>query len=376
MKIVLAFDKFKGSATSQQLNDAVQQALGNEPGLSVSAVPIADGGDGTTEILASCKQGQWVSISVPAPLIFLPPVDARYFLCDDGTALIEVAAASGLVLVPDELRDPYRTSTLGTGLMMRDAMERGCRHIVLGMGGSATCDAAMGILCALGAEFFDSNGRHIFPCGATLGEIVHIETAGIPDEVKECHFTLLSDVDNPLCGERGTAHVYAPQKGADPEQVRRLEMGMRHVAEIVGEEIATRAGCGAAGGIPSLMLHLLNCELLAGAPYVLAHNGMNEAIDHADLIITGEGRLDNQTLMGKGPGHVIKLAHERNIPVTAICGGIDTDFDPKGAGLLAAIGVSEGLPLEEAMDTTSTLNRVCIAARQLITKLTETCRCK
>ena len=146
---------------------------------------------------------------------------------------------------------------------------------------------------------------------------------------------------------------------------------MRHVAEIVGEEIATRAGCGAAGGIPSLMLHLLNCELLAGAPYVIAHNGMDKTIDHADLIITGEGRLDSQTLMGKGPGHVIKLAHARNIPVAAICGAIDADFDPKGAGLLSAIGVSEGLQHEEAMDTTSTLNRVCIAARQLITKLKE-----
>ena len=371
MKIVLAFDKFKGSATSQQLNDAVQQALSEYSGLSVNAVPIADGGDGTTDVLAACKQGQWVSLSVPGPLITLPPVNARYFLCDDSTALIEVAAASGLVLVPDELRDPFRMSTLGTGLMMRDAMERGSRHIVLGMGGSATCDAAMGILCALGAEFFDTNGRHIFPCGGTLREIAHIETAGIPHEVQECLFTLLADVDNPLCGERGTAHVYAPQKGADPEQVRQLELGMRHVTEIVGEEIATRAGCGAAGGIPALMLHLLNCELLAGAPYVLAHNGLNEAIDHADLIITGEGRLDRQTLMGKGPGHVINLAHEQGILVAAICGAVDADFDAEKAGLLAAIGVSDGLPPEKAMDTVSTLERVCSAVQRLVSEFSK-----
>lgn len=368
MKIVLAFDKFKGSATSQQLNNAVQQALSDHEGLSVISVPLADGGDGTTAVLASNKQGEWQSMSVPGPLISLPPVNASYFQGDDGTAVIEVAAASGLVLVPNELRDPFRMSTLGTGLLMRDAMERGSRHIVLGLGGSATCDAAMGILCALGVEFFDVNGRHLFPSGANLKEIDHIETAGIPHEVKACKFTLLADVDNPLCGERGTAHVYAPQKGADPEQVRQLELGMCHVAEIVGETIATTPGCGAAGGIPSLMMHLLDCELLAGAPYVLSHNGMNDAVMHADLIITGEGRLDRQTMMGKGPGYVINMAHELGIPVAAICGAIEEGFDPKEAGLLTAVGVSDGLPIEEAMDHTSTIKRVSITAQQIVSE--------
>ena len=366
MKIVLAFDKFKGSATSQQLNDAVQQALSDYEGLSVISVPLADGGDGTTTVLAANKQGEWQSMAVPGPLISLPPVNARYFLSDDGIAVIEVASASGLVLVPKELRDPFSMSTLGTGLLMRDAMERGSRHIVLGMGGSATCDAGMGILCALGAEFFDANGRHLFPSGASLKEIDHIETAGIPHEVKACKFTLLADVDNPLCGERGTAHVYAPQKGANPEQVRQLELGMCHVADIVGQRIASRAGCGAAGGIPALMLHLLNCELLAGAPYILAHNGMNEAVNHTDLIITGEGRLDRQTMMGKGPGYVINMAHELGIPVAAICGAIDDNFDPKEADLLIAVGVSHGLPPEEAMDPISTLNRVSVAAQRIV----------
>lgn len=368
MRIVLAFDKFKGSATSQQLNNAVQQALSDYEGLSVISVPLADGGDGTTAVLAANKPGEWRSMSVPGPLISSPPVNASYFLGDNGTAVIEVATASGLVLVPEELRDPFRMSTLGTGLLMRDAMERGSHHIVLGMGGSATCDAAMGILCALGVEFFDANGRHLFPCGANLREINHIETAGIPHEVKACKFTLLADVDNPLCGERGTAHVYAPQKGADPEQVKQLELGMSHVAEIVGETIATTPGCGAAGGIPSLMMHLLDCELLAGAPYVLAHNGMNEAVEHADLIITGEGRLDRQTMMGKGPGYVINMAHELGIPVAAICGVIEEGFDPMETGLLTAVGVSNGLPLEEAMDPISTLKRVSIAAQQIVSK--------
>ena len=168
MKIVLAFDKFKGSATSQQLNYAVQQALSDYEGLSVISVPLADGGDGTTAVLASNMQGEWQSMSVPGPLISLPPVNASYFLSDDGTAVIEVAAASGLVLFPKELRDPFRMSTLGTGLLIRDAMERGSRHIILGMGGSATCDAAIGILCALGVEFFHS----------TRGKSMQVHVAG------------------------------------------------------------------------------------------------------------------------------------------------------------------------------------------------------
>ena len=166
------------------------------------------------------------------------------------------------------------------------------------------------------------------------------------------------DVDNPLCGERGTAHVYAPQKGASPEQVDELERGMVHVAGLVGSGIADRPGCGAAGGIPALMLHLLDCELMPGAPYVLERNGFAEALEAADLVITGEGRLDAQTLMGKGPGYVIQSAQERGIPVAAVCGMIDPAFDPVTHGLAAAVAVSDGLPVDEAMNTESTLTRV------------------
>ena len=367
MKVVLAFDKFKGSATSQQLNGAAQDVLCGLDAVNVVCVPVADGGDGTTVVLAAGRQGQWIGMMAVAPLVQLPPVNARYFLCDDGTALIEVAAASGLALVPEEARDVMRATTLGTGLMMRDAMERGSRHIVLGLGGSATCDAAMGIMCALGAEFLDADGHHLYPCGESLEKIAHIETFGIPPTVRDCRFTLLTDVDNPLCGERGSAHVYAPQKGASPEQVEQLECGMVHVASLVGEDIAQRSGCGAAGGIPALMLHLLDCELLPGGPYILEHNGLAEALDGADLVITGEGRLDEQTLMGKGPGCVIAMAREHGVPVAAVCGSIAPDFDYKKAGLAAAIAVSDGLPLDEAMDPAATLHRVASAVKQLVT---------
>ena len=371
MKVVLAFDKFKGSATAQQLNEAAQESLRGLDCVTTATVPIADGGDGTTTVLASSCQGQWTAINAPAPLLHLNPVNASYFITDDGTALIETAAASGLALIPPDSRDVMRATTLGTGLLMRDAMERGCRHIVLGLGGSATCDAGMGILSALGAEFLDHEGHYLFPSGASLEHIGHIETRGIPQEVHDTSFTLLTDVDNPLCGPRGTAAVYAPQKGASPQQVEQLERGMQHVAAIVGHDIACMAGCGAAGGIPALMMHLLSCELLPGAPYVLEHSGLPDILTDADLVITGEGCLDRQTFMGKAPGHVIAMAHERGIDVAAVCGIIAPDLDLEQTGLVATIAVSKCLPLEYAMNTNDTLQRVANAVRNLLNTLTD-----
>lgn len=366
MLVVLAFDKFKGSATARELTDAACQALDGIPGVTVICVPVADGGDGTVDVLADGCPGQWVKAPAMAPLLNLDPVEARYFLADDDTALIEVAEASGMARVPLERLDVMRATTLGTGLLILDAIEHGSRHIVLGLGGSATCDAAMGILCALGVEFLDEQGHYLFPSGDSLDKISHIETLGIQPAVRDCRFTLLTDVDNPLCGERGAARVYAPQKGASPSQVEQLERGLQNVASIVGDDIAGRAGCGAAGGIPSLMMHLLDCELLPGAPYVLSRNGLADALDGADLVITGEGCLDSQTLMGKGPGQVIAMARERGIPVAAVCGMVAPDFDSQRAGITQAIAISNGLSHDEAMDHDGTLMRVALAVRALV----------
>ena len=366
MKVVLAFDKFKGSATAQQLNDAARQALDHHEGVTAVCVPVADGGDGTTVVLAANRQGQWVTVPTMGPLLLQDPVMARYFLCDDGTALIEVAAASGLALLSTADRDVMRATSLGTGMLMRDALERGATRIVLGLGGSATCDAAMGILCALGAEFLDSDGHYLYPSGESLDRIANIETRGIPKAVRDCRFTLLTDVDAPLCGEKGSARVFAPQKGASPSQVEQLEAGLAHVSSLVGDDIACHPGCGAAGGIPSLMMHLLDCELLPGAPYVLEHNGLETALDHADLVITGEGCLDRQTIMGKGPGCVIQMAREHGVPAVAVCGIISADLDCGQAGLERTIAVSHGLPLELAMDTDATLMRVSQAVEQVV----------
>lgn len=367
MKVVLAFDKFKGSATATQLNAAARDALNDIEGLTVVTVPVADGGDGTTSVLAAAMQGTWITAPAMPPLLNLPPVQASYFLCNDSTTLIEVAAASGLTLIPADARDIMRANSLGTGLLIRDAIEHGAQHIILGLGGSATCDAAMGIMCALGAEFLDANGHYLFPCGESLGKISHIETAGIPQAIKDCRFTLLTDVDNPLHGPQGAARIYGPQKGASPEQVELLDTGLAHIADMVGNDIACKPGCGAAGGIPALMMHLLECELLPGGPYVLSMGGMSQALDGTDLVITGEGRLDKQTLMGKGPGCVFAMARNRGIPVAAVCGMVDPDFDSIDAGLYAVVAVSEGLPEDLAMDTDATVARVAQAVKKLIT---------
>lgn len=370
MKVVLAFDKFKGSATAAQLNAAALDAADGLDGLQCVSVPVADGGDGTAAVLAAPRDGQWIQLAVPAPLLQLPPVNASYFLCDDGTALIELAAASGLSLVPKHSLDVMRATTLGTGLMMRDAMERGSRDIVLGLGGSATCDAAMGIMCALGAEFLDADDRHLYPCGGSLEQIAQIRVEGIPQEVKDCHFTLLADVENTLSGEYGAARIYAPQKGASPQQVEQLDNGLRHVGRLAGEAIALKSGSGAAGGVPALMLHLLDCDLVPGAPYVLQRNGLVEAIAGADLVITGEGRFDSQTLMGKGPGCVIKMACEQDIPVAVVCGVMDDGLDHQVAGIKQVVAVSDGLPVDEAMDTNGTLMRVTMAVQKLLRDFT------
>jgi len=367
MRVVLAFDKFKGSVTSRQLNQAAQDCLRGLDDVTTACIDVADGGDGTAAALAATRPGRWVSFATMGPLLQLDQVTAGYYLCDDTTAIVELAAASGLSLLRPDERDVMRATTLGTGLLMRDAMEHGSRHLVLGLGGSATCDAAMGIMCALGAEFRDVHGHYLYPCGGSLERIAHIETAGIPPAVRDCRFTLLADVDGPLCGNRGTARVFAPQKGASPAQVEQLEGGMAHVRSIVGPDIADTPGCCAAGGVPALMLHLLDCELLPGAPYVLERCGLPQAIEGADLVITGEGRLDRQTLMGKGPGCVIGMAREHGVPVAAICGTIEDGFDPAAAGLVAAIAVSDGLPQDLAMDPAGTLMRVQQAVTRIVT---------
>lgn len=369
MKIVIAIDKFKGSATSQQLS----QAIGDEisrlcPDAQVVAVPIADGGDGTMRCVKSIlgNRATTCSVSVTAPLQQLPQVEAQY-LIDGDTAYMDLATASGLALVPDDCRNAMKASTLGTGEMIAHAISNGARHIVLGLGGSATCDGGTGILAALGFRFLDKEGNLLSPCGESLAKISHINSDKVDSKVLNTQFTLLGDVDNPLYGDNGAAYIFAPQKGASPQQVVQLDEGLKHFATLLPPHIAHLPGAGAAGGVTAGMMALLNASIKPGIDTLLQLAHFDDIISDAHLIITGEGRIDNQTLHGKAPAGVLKAAKKKGIPVVALCGCIAPGTDTTKMGFNQVIAVTPPeMPLNQAMDTKTTILNVAIATRELL----------
>lgn len=371
MKIIIAIDKFKGSATSSQLAHAIAQAIGEtHHDATIVTVPIADGGDGTMQYFKSIMgdRAKTCHLRVPAPLQELPFVDAEYII-DGDTAYMDLATASGLALVPHELRDVMNASTLGTGIMIAHAIEHGATHIVLGLGGSATNDGGMGILSALGFRFLDKNSNTLLPRPTSLSEIAGIDNGNVDDKVLRTQFTLLTDVDNPLCGDNGASHVFAPQKGATPEQVKLLDDGLRHFAEFMSPHVPLMPGAGAAGGVTAGMTAMLNATIRPGIETLLELADFDNIISDADLIITGEGRIDNQTMHGKAPAGVLKAAQLQNIPVIALCGSIAQETDTSKMGFKQVIAVTPpNMPLEQAMNTATTLNNVK-AAIHTITKI-------
>lgn len=370
MKWLVAFDKFKGSLTSQQLNDVAKQAIQRADADSVvTQVMVADGGDGTVAALAAHQDGQWLTAMVEAPLPWLAPVQASYFITTSNIAIIEVAQASGLSLVPEHQRQVMRASSKGTGELIKHALEQGCRQVVLGLGGSATCDGGMGLLAALGVEFYDIDHRQLDACGQAMEHINKIDTSRLIAEAKECSFTLLTDVKNPLYGPHGAAAIYAPQKGATPSQVVALERGLRRLATIIGDDIARQQGAGAAGGIPALMCHLLHARLIDGAPYILEQNGFSIALNQTDWVITGEGQFDQQSMMGKAPGYIIQMAKTHHKPVTVVCGLADEGVDYTTLGVHEAIAISKGLPMELAMQPSHTSCGVDKAITDLVRRV-------
>ena len=291
MRIVVAIDKFKGSATSRQLCDAIEQAINqNSPGIEVIKVPIADGGDGTMQTIKELLgyQCQEFHVQVPGCLECLPPVHAHYLFDDENvTAYMDLATASGLALVPIGERDVMHASTIGAGVMIAHAIENGARNIVLGLGGSATCDGAMGILAAQGCEFLDVQGNVIRPCGGNLSLIDHIDTQGLSQRVRDVSFTLLTDVDNPLLGEQGAAAVFAPQKGASPQQVAELENGLSNLARFMPENVVIMPGAGAAGGVAAGMVAMLDAVITPGVNFVLELSNFDKIVADAQIVITG-----------------------------------------------------------------------------------------
>ena len=352
--ILLAFDSFKGSLTSREVADAFEEGVRSVASdCIIHKVCLADGGEGTAEALVSTLGGEWVEVEVFDPL--MRPIRARYGVVDDGdTAIIEMAEASGLTLLAEEERNPLKTSTYGTGQLIADALKRGCRKILVGIGGSATNDAGTGMLSALGFRFFDAEGHLLGGCGESLERIASIDSSAIHSELNSVDIRVACDVTNPFCGPQGAAYVFAPQKGADRQMVERLDKGMWHFAEIIKQynkvDVTNLSGAGAAGGLGGAFSALLGAQLCQGVELVLDALHFEELLKGCDLVVTGEGRIDRQTLMGKAPMGVLKAATRRGIPVIAIGGSVERCPELEHSGFSSILSINEeGLPLHLAM---------------------------
>ncbi|WP_299495000.1 glycerate kinase [uncultured Shewanella sp.] len=334
MKIVIAPDSFKESLTAVEVANEIEKGFKSVfPHAHYINQPIADGGEGTVDTLIASTKGEKITLTVTNPLG--DAVQAYYGILGHSsaskvkTAVIEVAKASGLDLIPNTLRDPQITSSIGTGELILDALNRGIKHIILGLGGSATNDAGAGILSALGVRFLDKNKQRLKPGGIHLQALDSIDTTQIHPLVQTCQFELACDVTNPLCGPTGASQIFGPQKGANSHTVNRLDKALAHFADVwvkTGkEDHRDKAGVGAAGGIGFGLMSLLQATIQPGIDLVIETTGLDKKIIGADLVITGEGCLDSQTLNGKAPIGVARLANQHHIPVIAIGGCISKD---------------------------------------------------
>ena len=353
-KAVLAIDSFKGSLSSLQVADAAEAGiLSVFPACEVVKIPMADGGEGTMGALVHATSGETVTVNTFDPL--MRPMKAAYGILGDGiTAVVELAAASGLPLLRDNERDPMRTTTFGTGILIAHALRQGCRNFLLGIGGSATNDGGTGLLAALGFRFFDAENHEIEPVGGKLIDIKRIDTSGVMPEAKVSIFRVACDVTNPLFGPNGAAYVYAGQKGASAETIKVLDEGLTHYASVIEQtiknDVATFPGAGAAGGTGAGLMAMLNATLLPGVGLVLDTLGFDRLIEGCDLVITGEGRVDRQTAMGKAPAGVAEAASKKGIPVVAIAGSVNDRDELAQAGFGACFSVLPRiLTLNEAM---------------------------
>lgn len=346
-KIVIASDSFKGSLSSAGVAEAAEAGIREVyPKCRIIRLAVGDGGEGTCKAIASALPCEWIQIQVSNPLG--ERCVSEYAICRTGNdmmAVMEMAQASGLILIDDDERDPMLASTYGTGEMIRDAVERGCRKFIIGLGGSATNDGGAGMLEALGFRFKDKDGNTIVKCcGKKLTEIAEVDTSGVPKEILSSSFTVACDVDTPFYGKEGATRIFAPQKGASPASVEILELGMQSFAGVIrrqsGIDLSQVKGSGAAGGTGGALYAFLGASLCKGADLVLDAIGFDKIIDDADLVITGEGRIDSQTFCGKLPSAVLRRASEKGIPVIAIGGIVDLEPDEiRESGFLSVLPI-------------------------------------
>jgi len=329
MKVVIAPDSYKESLTAMEVATAIESGFKEiMPDAEYIKLPMADGGEGTVQSLVDATGGDIVTVEVTGPLGH--PVEGFYGLLGDGsTAVIEMAAASGLHLVEPNERNPLLTTTYGTGELIKAALDRGVDHIIIGIGGSSTNDGGVGMAQALGAKLLDANGVDLPFGGGALADLVSIDLSGLDSRLATVQLEVACDVDNPLCGPKGASHIFGPQKGATPEMVTELDANLAHYAEVIrqtnGKEVINQAGAGAAGGLGAALLGLFDATLRPGISIVMDAVNLAEVVKDADLVITGEGRIDSQTIHGKTPIGVARTAKLYNLPVIGIAGSTAQD---------------------------------------------------
>lgn len=355
MKIVIAPDSFKGSLSAEAFCKVVgREAEEVFESAEIIELPVSDGGEGMVDSLLAVTGGERITKRVKGPLF--EEINAEYGILEGGAAVIEMAAASGLPLVPEEKRNPMETTTYGTGELMLDALERGCREIILGIGGSATTDGGIGAAAALGAQFLDDKGQEVPLSGKGLEKIVTIDFSSVDRRWQKIKITIACDVVNPLCGALGSAAIYGPQKGADDETVSRLDRGLDHFERLIagqrGEKFRDLPGIGAAGGLALPFVAFMGAALRPGLEIVLDILEFDRHLQGADLVVTGEGRTDEQSAMGKVLCGVSGRAAAQGIPVIALSGALEKGYEPLyGKGLTAAFSTwksGEGLEWQMA----------------------------
>lgn len=356
MKIAIAVDSYKGCCSSKEVAVAVERGFRKIYGNVITVkIPIADGGEGTVDTLVNGLDGKFNSVRVLDPLG--REIDSRYGILPDGSAVIEMAAASGLPLLKPEEYDPLHTTTFGTGQLMLDAINQGCKRIYIGLGGSATNDGGAGMAQALGAKLMDAGGNQVGFGGGELSKIESIDIHDLDARISETEIIILSDVTCPLCGPTGASAVFGPQKGATPSMVSVLDENLRHfgkkIEEHLGREVADVPGAGAAGGLGASMLAFCNVAIRSGVDEILKILSVDALIKDVDLVITGEGRIDAQTVFGKVPVGIAKIAKKYDLPVVAIVGSIGEGAEAvyhSGIDVIMDI-IDRPMALQEALDS-------------------------
>ncbi len=357
MNIVIAPDSFKGSLTSNEVTNIMERSIKDQyPDFNVTKKPMADGGEGTIDSLLSATKGESVPITCTGPLG--KDINTTYAIIDSKTAIIECANIAGLIQVPVDERNPDHTTTYGIGETIIDALDKGCTSFIIGLGGSATNDGGLGMLQALGMKAWDENDQKVDRFGKDLLHIQKVSFSELDPRLKDINIKVASDVDNPLCGKFGASAVYGPQKGATKEQVEQYDLALHRYSDliesVVGQSVKKTPGAGAAGGLGFALLSI-GAELVSGAKLIAEAMNMEDAIKDADLVITGEGQSDEQTLYGKAPGYIASLAKKHHVPVVLISGSLG-NVDKLGELFAGCFSITNRpLTLEECMEQANIL---------------------